>query len=68
VITNILASLMNRIISLNQSAFIKGRYILESVVTAHEVMHSVHQFEDKGIVIKLDCEKAFNKVNLDLSY
>jgi hypothetical protein len=33
---------MSRLISLNQSAFIKDRYILESVVTAHEVLHFVH--------------------------
>jgi hypothetical protein len=56
---------MDRIISPNQTAFIKGRYILESVVTAHEVLHSVHKSKGKGLVLKLDYEKAFDKVNLD---
>jgi hypothetical protein len=41
VLTNRLALIMGIITSINQSAFIKGRFILESVVTAHEVLHSV---------------------------
>jgi len=43
VLTNRVNLIANRLISNNQSAFIKGRYILESVVTAHEVIHSVLQ-------------------------
>ena len=31
----------DRLIAPNQSAFIKGRFILESVVAAHEVIHEV---------------------------
>jgi len=37
-----LTSVVQRIVALTQSAFIKGRYILESVVVAHELVHSVH--------------------------
>jgi len=44
----------DRLISSKQSAFIKGRYILESVVTAHEILHSVHQLEEEGAILKLD--------------
>jgi hypothetical protein len=65
VLTNRLALIMDRIISHNQIAFIKGRYILESVVTAHEVLHSVHKSKGKGVVLKLYYEKAFDKVDLD---
>jgi hypothetical protein len=56
---------MNFLISPNQIAFIKGRYILESVVSAHEVIHSVSHGKQKGAILKLDYEKAFDKVNLD---
>jgi hypothetical protein len=65
VLTNRLGTVMDFLIAPNQTAFIKGRYILESVVTAHEVLHSVVQSGEKGAVFKLDYEKAFDRVNLD---
>jgi hypothetical protein len=52
------------LIAPNQTTFIRGRYILESVVTAHEVLHSVVHSKGKGAVLKLDYEKAFDMVNL----
>jgi hypothetical protein len=68
VLTNRLAKIIDRLISYYQSAFIKGRFILESVVTAHEVIHEVHKNKDKGLVLKLDYEKAYDKVNLEFLY
>lgn len=65
VLTNRLAIVIDRLIASNQAAFIKGRYILESVVTAHEILHSIHHQKLDGLVIKLDYEKAYDKVNLD---
>ena len=46
-----------------QSAFIKGRYILESVVTAHEIIHEFHSSRKHGMVLKLDYEKAYDIVD-----
>lgn len=63
VLTNRINLVANRLISSNQTAFIRGRYILESVVTAHEIIHSVHQSEGAGVILKLDYEKAYDKVN-----
>jgi hypothetical protein len=40
--SNRIAPIGHRIISMNQTAFIKSRFILESVVAAHEVIHEVH--------------------------
>ena len=54
VLTNRSNIVADRLISSKQSAFIKGRYILESVVTAHEILHSVHQLEEEGAILKLD--------------
>jgi hypothetical protein len=68
VLTNRLAKIIDRLISYHQSAFIRGRFILESVVTAHEVIHEVHKSKDKGLVLKLDYEKSYDKVNLDFLY
>jgi len=60
---NRLIKLCDKLISSNQSAFIKGRYILESVVSAHEIIHEVHRKRDCGIIFKLDYEKAYDRVS-----
>jgi hypothetical protein len=43
VLTNRISGIADRLVASNQTTFIKGRYILESVVTVHEVLHSVHR-------------------------
>jgi SAM-dependent MidA family methyltransferase len=53
------------LISPNQTAFIKSRYILESVVSAHEIFHAVAHGGQSGFVLKLDYEKAYDMVNRD---
>jgi hypothetical protein len=63
VLTNRVGGVMNRLIASNQTAFIKGRYVLESVVTVHEVLHSVHCSKQPGMMLKLDYEKAYEKGN-----
>ena len=52
----------------NQSAFIKDRYILESVVVAHEIVHSIHSSHVPGVVLKLDYEKAYDRVSWDFLF
>jgi hypothetical protein len=42
VLTNRVVGVIDRLIACNQTVFIKGKYILESVITAHEVLNSVH--------------------------
>jgi hypothetical protein len=54
---------IDRLIASNQTSFIKGRYILESVVTAHEVLHSVHRSKQPGLVVKFEYKKAYDKVS-----
>jgi hypothetical protein len=63
VLTNRLGLISHRLISSNQSAFIKGRYILESVVVAHEIVHSLHRNGEPGLILKLDYEKAYDRVS-----
>jgi hypothetical protein len=62
-ITNRIAPIGNRIIAQNQTAFIKGRYILESVVAAHEVIHATHGRKEKDLVFKIDYEKTYDRVS-----
>jgi hypothetical protein len=63
VLTNRVGQVVDRLVASNQTSFIKARYILEIVVTAHEVLHSVKNSKQQGYVLKLDYEKAYDKVN-----
>ena len=53
----------NRLISPDQTVFIKGRFILESVVAAHEIIHDIHKNKQSCIIFKLDYEKAYDRVS-----
>jgi hypothetical protein len=63
VLTNRVGKMIDKLIASNQATFIKDRYILDSVVTTHEVVHSVYQGKQKGFVVKFDYEKAYDKVS-----
>lgn len=60
-----LTTMMDKIISPYQTAFILGRNILEGVVILQEVMHEVRSTKSSGVFLKLDFEKAYHKVNWD---
>jgi hypothetical protein len=62
-LNNRLVKVANRLIASNQTAFIKGRYILKSVVAAHKIIHDVHRKKEAGIILKLDYEKAYDKIS-----
>jgi len=58
-LNNRLIKIADRLISSNQTAFIKGRYILKSVVAAHEIVHEVFRKHESGVILKLDYEDCF---------
>jgi len=60
-----LIKLADILICPNQTTFIKGRFILESVVAAHEIIHDIHRNKESGIILKLDYEKAYDRVSWD---
>jgi hypothetical protein len=35
---------------------------------AHEVVHSVHRNKTPGVILKLDYEKAYDRVNLEFPF
>ena len=49
--------------SKHQNAFIKNRHIMDGIMSLHEILHYTHIRKKVGIVIKLDFEKAYDKVN-----
>jgi hypothetical protein len=50
-------------LSYNQTAFVKGRFILESVMFADEIIHETIKSNKKHVVLKLDYKKAYDRVN-----
>jgi hypothetical protein len=53
-----------RMTAKEQCAFIRGRYILESVMIAHELVHRMHKAKESGIILKLDYEKGYDRESL----
>ena len=62
VAVNKLTQVTDKIIRPTQSAFMPGRYILEGVVILHETLHELHKKKMNGVILKLDFEKAYDKV------
>jgi hypothetical protein len=62
VLNNRLASCITKIISGFQTGFIKCRFILDNIVSLHEIIHEVKKHNRSGIMIKIDFEKAYDKV------
>ncbi|XP_026410250.1 uncharacterized protein LOC113305428 [Papaver somniferum] len=62
VLAEILKPLLHKLISNHQSAFVKGRQILDSVLIANECLDSILKSNIWGIICKIDLEKAFNNV------
>jgi hypothetical protein len=57
-----------KLISEHQTAFIKGRNIMTGVMILHEIMHETKKRKETGIILKLDFEKAYDKVNWDFLF
>jgi hypothetical protein len=61
--TRRLSSIASKYIAINQTAFIPDRNIHDGVVALHEILHDLKANKKQGIVIKLDFEKAYDKIH-----
>ena len=52
----------DHLISPTQTAFIRSQNILEGVVILHETIHELNCKNQNGVIIKIDFEKAYDKV------
>jgi hypothetical protein len=57
-----LNTVANHVVHLSQTMFMQGRNILDGVVTLHETVHELHSKKLNGVILKLDLEKAYDKV------
>ncbi|KAL4311813.1 hypothetical protein GQ457_01G032130 [Hibiscus cannabinus] len=71
VLANRLKDLMPLCIVEDQSAFVKGRLISDNVIVANELFHYLKGSKNgpnKGATVKLDMEKAYNRVEWHFLY
>jgi hypothetical protein len=62
VLTDRIYLVAQKVIRPSQTAFLPGRYIMEGVVIFHETLHEMHRKKLDGAILKLDFEKAYDKV------
>ena len=48
---------------MDQNAFVRGRRILDASLIANEVIDFWHKRKEKGMICKLDIEKAYDNIN-----
>jgi hypothetical protein len=51
------------VISKEQAGYVEGRQIMDSVILAHEIIHSLKTSRTPGMLIKLDLSKAFDRAS-----
>jgi len=57
-----------KLILSSQSAFMKKRNIMSGVMALHEILHETKRRKMTGVILKLDFEKAYDKVCWDFLF
>ena len=63
VCANRLAPIMERLTHPYQFAFLKGRFIHDGILVLHEIIHEVKDQHQKGVFLKLDFQKAYDRLD-----
>jgi hypothetical protein len=61
--TNKSMEITKKVISPTQIALLSGRNIMEGVIILHKTIHKIHRKKQSRVILKLDFEKAYDKIN-----
>jgi len=64
VLANRLRNVIESVVSDSQSAFIKGKQILDGILIANEVVDEARRLDKELMMFKVDFEKAYDSVDL----
>jgi hypothetical protein len=65
VVVNKLTGIADKVIGPSQTSFMPGRNIMEGFVMLHEIIHELHRKMMNELILELNFEKAYDKVNCD---
>jgi len=63
IIDNKLKPLLPNLMSEEQTRYVEGWKILNNIIQAHEVVHSLKNNRQGGMIIQLDIEKSYDKLS-----
>ena len=63
VLANRLKEVLDKVVSADQNAFVKGRQILDASLIANKVIDYWLKRKEKGLICKLDIEKPYDSIN-----
>ena len=66
VLANRLKRVIGKLVNKVQNAFVEGRQILDASLIANEVIDSLMRKKERGILCKLDIEKAYDRISWNL--
>ena len=62
VLNNRILYVVEKIIRPSQIVFLPGHHIMEGVLILHETIYELHRKQKDRVILKLDFEKAYDKV------
>ena len=63
VLVNRLKKVMHGLVNTAQNAFVEGKQILDASLIANEVIDSILRKKERGLLYKLDIEKAYDQID-----
>ena len=63
IISNIIKSVLSNCLSLEYFRFLHDRQILDAIGITQEVIHSIKHKKFKALLLNMDMEKAFDRVD-----